>query len=321
MALFRKKPKTPNLEPELAALRQRADALDAKRKAAEAELTAATEARQRHHIEGDLDDANTAQVLQDRVNAAASQVVGLEDAIAVVQAQIADIERKLDAERTQAGRNEAADKLACDLDGIEKALPAYLMAARKLADAVEAVAHFHYEANELGTVARNWAAQIEVAGAFAVAELRGMVEQIKTGAASIPPAKPKPAPVSAPEPTPETRRLFALRPIRWTDANGCVRSCLQYEDCDLTPAAAQRGLRIGAVCGLDDPRRKSLKGAHGGRHGNPDGPNICDLDAIEDWSGARYIGPDVNNVAPQVTFTPVDRGPERKMTIPVSRVL
>src|SRR5579883_1785876 len=126
MAIFKKKSKTQNLEPELATLRQRVQALETKRQAAEAELTAATEARQLNLIEGSLDDTKTAHMLQDRVNIAASAIVGFEDAISVVQVQIAEIERKLDAERTQAARTAAADTLARDLDSIEKALPLYL---------------------------------------------------------------------------------------------------------------------------------------------------------------------------------------------------
>jgi hypothetical protein len=60
-----------------------------------------------------------------------------------------------------------------------------------------------YEANELSAVARNWAAQIDVAGALAVQELRGMVTAIRDGAAPIPPKKPEPAPTSVSEPVPD----------------------------------------------------------------------------------------------------------------------
>jgi hypothetical protein len=319
MALFRKKSKTPNLEPELAGLRQRADALDAKRVAAEVELTAATEARQRHHIEGDLDDARTAQALQDRVNVAASAIVGLEDAIAVVQAQIADIERKLNAERTQAERAVAADKLARDLDGIEKALPDYLAAARRFADAAEKIGHWHFESGEMGMYARNTQAQIETAAAFAVQELRGMVNAIRDGSMPIPPKKPEPALVPVTEPAPETRRLFTLLSIKWRDENGKLRVVDQYCDVDLPERLVGRALRKGACISINDDRRKQHIGAHGGRHPNPE--YAVDLDGISDASGAQYSPPNQSDPVAQANFTPIDRGGARTGTITVHRVV
>ena len=169
---------------------------------------------------------------------------------------------------------------------------------------------------------RSGQAQIEVAGAFAIQELRNMVDQIKTGAAPIPAPNPATAPVAVPEPAPETRRLFALRPIRWTDAEGRLRHCQQFEDADLTPLAAQRGLRVGAVCTLDDQRRKTLKGARGGHHVNVNAIDLLDLDGISDASGARFVGPDANDpVLRAARFTPIDRSAdERVLSISVPRL-
>jgi hypothetical protein len=117
-----------------------------------------------------------------------------------------------------------------------------------------------------------------------------MVSAIREGSAPIPPRKPEPAPVTVAKPTAGTRRLFSLRPLRWTDAEGRVRHGQQFEDCELTPIAAQRALRLRAVCGLDDPRRRELKGARGGHHVNTNALDLLDLDA-EEHSGIRFIDP------------------------------
>lgn len=325
MAIFRKKTRTQDLAAELAGLRQRATALETKRQAADAELTAATEARQRHHIEGDLDDTNAAQKLQDRVNGAASQIVGLEDALAVVQAQIAEIEGKLEAARTRAERAAAADKMARDLDEFEAALPEYMRQARRIVDAAEAFGHFHYEAGELGTIVRTWAAQIELAGALAVQELRAMTIAIREGSAAIPADKPQPAPrIAAIEPTPETLRLFAVHSVKWRDpVDGRQRFGAQYEDHDLPYAAAARGLRCGALVGLDHPERARLHGVKGGRV-DTSAIDVVDLDLIEEHRGISYVGPSDPQAEPRkergtvridpvsgVTFEEFDRGPAR----------
>jgi hypothetical protein len=318
MVLFKKKSKTQNLEPELAALRQRAEALDAKRQAAEAELTAATEARQRHLVEGDLGDDKTAQALQDRVNIAASAVVGLEDAIALVQPQIADIERKIDAERTQAERHAAAEKLARDLDVIERALPLYLEAAQRLTDAVGAVGYWYYELGEVGVFLRSTKPQVETQGTFALQELRGMVEQIKSGAAPIPPAKPaEAAPVVQVE-RPATKTVFCLKSVKWRDpSNGRLCSALQYEDAELPQALADKALRRSVAVPLTDDRRKTLKNSRGGHHPNLNALDIIDLDALtEDM--APYLGPS-DPVLHVANFTPMDRGEARVIAIPAGR--
>jgi hypothetical protein len=264
--------------------------------------------------------------LQDAVNAAASQVVGLEDALAAVNAQVSEIERKIEIERTAAERVVAADALSRNLDAIEAALPDYLATARRLAETVEVVGHFHFESAQMAALTRNTQAQIEIAGAFALQELRGIVEQIKTGAAPIPPKPEQPAPVAAPEPAPEIRRMFTMRVVRWVDAQGVQRVADQYTDVDLTPSAATRRLRCAAVVPPDDPRCNGLRGLHGGRHPNP--KNALDLDdeaacrpahgsPVTASDPAASIEPTGVQVDPVtgVEFTEYDRGPARALRI------
>jgi hypothetical protein len=317
MALFtKKKSKTQNLEPELTALRQRAEALDTKRQAAEIELTAATEARQQHLVQGDLADDKTAQALQDAVNVAASKVVGLEDAITLVQAQIADIERKIEMQRNAAEREAASDALARALDEMERTLPILLSAAQSYADAVDAVGFWHFESGQAGALVRNTKAQIEIAGAFSSQELRAMVGAIRDGRAPIPPKAPaEPARVAQIE-RPAMRTVFCLRSIKWRDSAGRQQAVMQYEDAVLPQALADLALRKGHCLSVTDERRKTLRNARGGHHPKVNALDIVDLDAIEEEK-APYLGPDA--VLRAASFQQVDRGDARVIQIAAGR--
>ena len=103
----------------------------------------------------------------------------------------------------------------------------------------------------------NTTTQVEVTAGFTLAELRGAVNAIADSSAPIPP-KPTPAPVTVAEPAPEVRRVFTSRVIRWRDVQGVSQVADQFVDADLTPSAASRGLRCGAVTRVDDPRRREL---------------------------------------------------------------
>jgi len=128
---------------------------------------------------------------------AASQVVALDDALAAVHAQIGDVEQKLDAERKQAERNSAADALSGNLDEIERVLPDYLAASRRLFEAVGAVGYFHFGGGQIGALAQNTCAEIDSAMPIAMAELRRMANEVRDGRAPIPPRKPAPARAAA----------------------------------------------------------------------------------------------------------------------------
>jgi hypothetical protein len=321
MALFKKRSLMEKLQKFLAELRSRAAALSAKRTAAETALGEATAARERHMLEGDLADDQTAEKLQVKVDSCTSRLAGLDAALAALRAQIAAAEQKLAAEREAVERAKAAENLERDLDEIERALPEYLAGARRFADALELIHFPHYESREMAGFVRSAQAQVEIAAAMALQELRGMVTAIRDGAAPIPAPKPSIEPVAVTEPAPETRRLFALRSVKWRDANGRQRYGLQYQDHDLTPAAAQRGLRIGAVVALNDPRRKQLLGSRGGIHLDPNAVDITDLDD-EEATRPPHIDPIMaSDPLASADFRVIDRSAEsRVLKIAVPRL-
>lgn len=306
------------LEHELAALRARAAALNSRYKAAEQSLVDAEAKLQTHLLEADLDADEKVRVkLEATAAACALSRDNLAKALAAQSAKIGEVEDQLAAEHALVVRVKAADALSQHLDRIEKALPAYLTAARQLSEAVEPVAHFHFETNQLGTVARNWAAQVDVAGALALQELRQMAAQIKSGAMPIPPAKPEHIP-AATAVTPPTMTVFMIRSARFRDHEGHVRFAGQYEDAIMPVATAQKAMRLGHAVTTADPRRAMLRGARGSDY-RPDGPDVVDLDAVEGSPGTARGG--IDPVLQRAGFVEIDRSAEaRTITIEVPRV-
>jgi hypothetical protein len=317
---FRKKSPMQKLEAELASLRARAATLSNRHAAADAAFVDAKSKLRRHHLEADLDaDEKAGAKLEAAVAACALTRDSFADAIGDVQNMIADIEQKLADERAAAHRKMASEQLTRSLDDIEHALPGYLAAAQHFADALEGVAHFHWETGEMAKFVSNGQAQVEIAAALALQELRGMVTAIRDGAAPIPAPKPKPEPVTMIEPAPPTQTVFMLRSAKFRNHAGKVRLALQFEDCEMPVQTAQRALRYNAAALLADPRRKQLLGSRGGVHVNPNAPDLLDLDAIEEVK-VPYIGPD-NPALREANFREIDRSAEaRTLSIAVPRL-
>jgi hypothetical protein len=299
------------LENELASLRARAETLGTRHAASEAAFADAKAKLQRHHLEADDGDEKTISKLEAGVAAAMLKRDGFADALAEVRKLIAVTEQKLKAERETVERNAAADKLSADLDKVERALPQYLETARRLADALEAI-HYHFEATQMAAFVANASSQLEVAGAFALQELRGTVNAIRDGGAPIPAPKPIVQPVAVIEAAPETRTVFAMKNLKYRGADGKTRYVGQYEDHALAPVLAQKALHCGAAVSIADERRRHLRGARGGDF-NFAAPDVVDLDAVE-LPSLPYVGPD-NPVLREAGFVRVDRGPDRVLKI------
>jgi hypothetical protein len=318
MKLFGKKSTMEKLGTTLAQLQLRAAALADKRAIADAALAAATAARQSHRLEGDLADEKLDAKLQNDVDLCLSKLTGLDADIATLQAKVTETEQQLAAERNAAQRKTAAEKLAHDLDLVEKTLPNCLEAGRRFVSALEEL-HHNFEATQMATFLASALSQVEIAAAFTLTELRGTVRGIADGTMLIPAAKPVSVPVTTVEPT-GTRRLFAMRPIKWKDAEGRQQYGQQFEDHDLTPAAAANGQRCGAVEALHDPRRKELRGARGGHHVNKNAIDLLDLDS-EEACRPPHIQPVLRSEpVAAANITVLDCGPAIMGTISVARV-
>lgn len=227
--------------------------------------------------------------------------------------KIADDEQKLAAERAAAERKAASEQLARDLDAVERALPNYLAASRRFADALEKL-HFH-ESGAMALFIGNTATQVEVAAGFALVQLRGMVRAMQDGVAPIPAAKPVATSIAMTEPSPPTQMIFMLKSVKYRHHNGRSSFVGQFEDADMPVATAQGALRLGVAVPVTDPKRAQLRGARGGDH-NPKAADVVDLDAVELPEG----GPHTDPVLRAANFTVIDRRAEaRTISIDVPR--
>ena len=286
MKIFKRKTMIEKLEADLAALRARAESLSSRHTAADTAFLEAKSKLQRYHLEADLDADDKARAkMEAAVAACAVTHDGYADALGEVQAKIADTEQKIATERALVQRKAASEKLARDLDEVERVLPDYLGVARRFVGALEAI-HFHYEANEMARFVGNTTTQVEVAAGFAVAELRAMAASILMGAAPIPSPKPKPEPVAVIEPPPPTMQVFMLRSAKYSDHDDRSRFAGQHEDALMPVSTAQRAFRHGVAVSVADPRRAQLRGSRGGDF-NPSASDVVDLDAIEQAKASK----------------------------------
>ncbi|OSJ36482.1 hypothetical protein BSZ19_04055 [Bradyrhizobium japonicum] len=295
-------------EAELAALRARAETLASRHMAADAAHTEAKSKLQRHHLEAPLDaDEKARGKLEAAVATCAVTREGLADAIREVLKLIADAEQKIATERAAIERKAASHQLARDLDAVERILPEYLDASRRFVSALEAL-HHHFEATEIARFVANATAQIEVAAAFALQELRGMAAAIYNGSAPLPAPKLKSEPIAVIEPETPTIAVFMMKSAKFRDHDGRSQFAGQFEDATMPVRTAQRALRESVAVPTTDPRRAQLRGVRGGDFA-PDAPDVVDLDAAEEPKAAS---PNVDPVMRAAVFTKIDRSAETR---------
>jgi hypothetical protein len=304
---FRKTP-MPQLETTIVSLTKRGEQLAAKRVTAQDALDEAIKTRQQALLSGDLDDQRTLDKLQAAVVGAASDLAGIDDALAILAQHKAEAESQLAAERQRIERAAAADKLDKRVAAIEAALPGYLEQSRTLADALSKIGHWHFESGQMAGFLQNNMGQIEIAANFALAELKALPEAIRQGRQAIP-RELALTPVAVPEPEPPTTTIFMLRSANYRDHNGCKRFAGQWEDATMPVATAQRALDKAIAVAVTDPRRAQLHGARGGDF-NPKASDVVDLETVEVPKAVPHIEPDP--VLREANFTLIDRSAEAR---------
>jgi hypothetical protein len=307
MALFQKKSQMEKHQAVVSALRKRAELLGIKRVTAQATFDNAIIARQELLISGDLSDQALASKMQAAVDAAASTLTGITDAIAALSGQMNTAEQQLAEATLTNARKVASEMLAMQIATIDKLLPRWLASSRELAAAMEAVG-WRFETAQQGTYIRNAASEIEAASAFTAADLHASVAQILAGHLdlAIPPDRAETVPPLV-EPVPEAlTQVFLLSAVKFSDASGVLHHAGKWLDCEMPQECAERALRHGKAAPMGDPRRVKLKGTGGGHPS----PHWCfDLDR----EPAAFAEP--GQPEPDTIFTQVDRGPGFKMQI------
>lgn len=287
--------------------------------AAEKAFTDAEAKLQRHLIEGDIDaDDRVRAKLETAVASCGVTRDGYAKALATQETKVADVEQKLATEAAAAARRAASEKMTSDLDQFAKALAVYSDAARGLTAALEPFEHWHYESGQMSRFAANAASQIEVAAGFATNDLRNTATAIANNTAPIPADRPVPEPIATIEPPPPTQTVFLMRSLHYRDHNGRKVFGGQYTDQCMPVATAAKAIRLNYAVSTADERRARLRGSRNGDH-IPNAPDVIDLDAVEEHSGAHFVGPDTKNDVPLTTFVKIDRGPVRTGTITVPK--
>jgi hypothetical protein len=166
-------------------LTERQARLTAMRSEAQVTLDTALADRQHHLIGGNVDDQSTAGTLQGRADTAQSNLLGLDDAIAVLTIQIADAEAVISAEHRRIKAEADAKELAGVIAGVEKLLPAWIATARDMSELLGTLNNFRYQvggvSNYLGGVANQTEAGLRVV----LDDLSGAIAAVADGTEKI----------------------------------------------------------------------------------------------------------------------------------------
>src|SRR5258706_872284 len=310
MAIFRTSPEK-TLQRDRDAAMANVDRLAAKLNDAEADVTASKTAVQRAALDGDdgaLDIVETAERAAlhrlSTINAAHEAAAKL---LALLESQIAELLDKKQRATT------SAELLAMAGD-LEQANESTTIAMTALADIATRSAVFLFDAKGLQFFATSALTQIPEATSYIAMLLRERARLVLDGTApaTLPEAEAAFVPTTPVKPV--VRRLFSLKPISWTDANGDLRVAQRWTDIDLPLACADRAIAANACVEMNDPARSQQTLRQWPGHPNP--ANCFNLD--EPGTAAKADVVDEQPREPDEVhsaFQPLDRGQPFHMRI------
>jgi hypothetical protein len=250
-----------------------------------------------------LDKAETAlRATQDRVTT-------LTAALAETTAELAVLEAEQIAANDKVQRTATASKIEDDAGRLIEAAKMFDQGARALAEIATDIAAYVPDAAGLAVFAAS--ARLEVPPALDLLHsvMKSFAQATLNG--SAPASLPQPAPVAAPLLlAPPTTRIFAVKPVTWTDHDGTRRCEHAWLDLDMPPQIANKAIRIGAACAMNDPRRKNKLG-FAKTSAKPKPSHCVNLDADAPLvSDPRATAPVLSHHKPtaQPMFAPIDRG-------------
>ena len=109
---------------------------------------------------------------------------GIDDAVAVLTREKAEVERQLAAERERAERAKASEEIKAAVSVIEARVEPMLSGMRGIADALTALDHLSFEMGQLGRYLSGVAGEAEIAFAFVVPDVRRLADAVKNGSAA-----------------------------------------------------------------------------------------------------------------------------------------
>jgi hypothetical protein len=255
-------------------LRDRSARLQSQQRAAVLALEKAKASLQSHLLDGD-DDAMVTATLQSKVDSAASLLGSLDDAVKVQAERVADAERQIADEKTQASRKAASGEIAADVAKYETQTSQWLATSRTFAKDLQKYSTFRSEIGAISNFVTNAANEVESAMAVTIPDLRDAAKAVLEGREK-PPAPPAAVVKFVPPKTPPLTCVFAMQNLKYDDTNGQLIRFPKMNLCDLPPELAARALKLQWAIPLSDPRVKRLNASYGSQI--PAAHHCCDLD-------------------------------------------
>jgi hypothetical protein len=209
------------------------------------------------------DDAKLTAI-ETEMRAYADRAATLIAALATITGDIATLEAEISAIRdreTRVATAAAIEQIAADL---QQSGARYAAAAIDLATKARRASDITIDAGPLASYATNAATEVPPAVSMISEVLRHHAVMVADGSAkaALPmPEQPAPKPQSVAPPPVE--RVFALKHLRFTDANGNVMRVPKMHPVDLSPAHAAIALKRAWAVPLNDSRVRGLNGAYG----------------------------------------------------------
>jgi hypothetical protein len=273
MAIFKSDPMK-TLQRDLDAARLNRDRLAAK--LSESEMSAAARRGEAQQLAYDNAEGSALARAQTALQAALGDVSIFGGALTKASAFLRTVETQYAELIDKKTRNQTAAEVAAMATDLENAAKKFDTAVAELAEIAGRAAMFCPDAHGLAAFATSSRVQVPPATQLTATVMRDYAAAVLRGEGRATLLKPDEAVVMpAPAPKPVTVRLFALKPVKWTDAAGMQRFIHKYNDVDLPETAAAIALGKGICAELTDPRRKQLKGLS---PGHPQPSWCADLD-------------------------------------------
>jgi hypothetical protein len=257
----------------------------------------------------DGDDAKLDAALRAR-RAAEDKLAALNGAAVKIGAEVTDIEAQIERVVDQRMRAETALAVDALADRLAKAQAAHEAAALELEMAARESALVVLDGHGVTAFVMSARQQLPPAIDVILRELRSHSKGVLAGyhRASLPRPEPEPK-KTAPEP-PNTKGVFLLKHVVYTDADGRQHLLPKMNQADLPLALAAKALRSGAACEFSDPRFKQLSGTFGGMT-----PLLAHCESLDGTPTTEAPPSAVSVVVPirhqtfDSQFEVVDRGP------------
>jgi hypothetical protein len=154
-------------------------------------------------------------------------------------------------------------------DDLEQADASVNIAMSALSKIAGRAAVFLSEAKGLEIFATSSLVQVPEAVGYVSSLLKERARLVVEGFAPASLPTPEAAFVPTIPAKPVTRRLFSLKPVSWTDANGDLRVAQRWTDVDLPLACADRAIAANACVAMDHPARSAKHHNQWPGHPNP----------------------------------------------------